>query len=241
MVDTLSNAQLHDVRALNTSLPNDQHSCMSRGSADRHASVVDALNNRKDTSVERVVLRSLTGSLWMLFSALSAVGFNPSLASHYEAETLRSPDIAFRGRNAPVCRPPKQIIITHVSDTDDDFGDLDEDDDESDTGGSFSQASPFKKPKLEKPTPFSAKLILDAEAKHSALIMMRLYMESSFCGSFELWKVETAEAISSGIPKELEPAENQPSDPRSLTRPGAAGGVKDAHAFCITCLKTSDT
>ncbi|KAJ1159923.1 hypothetical protein NDU88_000427, partial [Pleurodeles waltl] len=41
---------------------------------------------------------------------------------------------------------PKQIVISHISDTDDDVGDADEADDASDIWGSQSQASPAKKP-----------------------------------------------------------------------------------------------
>ncbi|KAJ1081259.1 hypothetical protein NDU88_001442 [Pleurodeles waltl] len=58
---------------------------------------------------------------------------------------------------------PQQVVITHISDTDEDIGDIDEDDEDSDAWGSLSQASPHKKPKLESSTPFSAKLILDSE------------------------------------------------------------------------------
>ncbi|KAJ1160824.1 hypothetical protein NDU88_001317 [Pleurodeles waltl] len=44
---------------------------------------------------------------------------------------------------------PKQIVISHISDTDDDIGDADEADDVSDIWGSQSQASPIKKPNLD--------------------------------------------------------------------------------------------
>ncbi|KAJ1151854.1 hypothetical protein NDU88_004633 [Pleurodeles waltl] len=58
---------------------------------------------------------------------------------------------------------PKQIVISHISDTDEDVGDADEADDASDIWGSQSQASPAKKPKLNVSDPFFAKTVLDAD------------------------------------------------------------------------------
>ncbi|KAJ1140836.1 hypothetical protein NDU88_007174 [Pleurodeles waltl] len=40
---------------------------------------------------------------------------------------------------------PKQVVITHISDTDEDIGDLDEDEEDSDAWGSLSQVSSPKK------------------------------------------------------------------------------------------------
>ncbi|KAJ1204872.1 hypothetical protein NDU88_000310 [Pleurodeles waltl] len=59
---------------------------------------------------------------------------------------------------------PKQIVISHISDTDDDVGDTDDGGDDSDMWGSLSQASPPKKPKLDVSNPFSAKIVLDSDA-----------------------------------------------------------------------------
>ncbi|KAJ1166506.1 hypothetical protein NDU88_006906 [Pleurodeles waltl] len=58
---------------------------------------------------------------------------------------------------------PKQIVISHISDTDDDIGDADEADDVSDIWSSQSQASPAKKPKLDVSDLFFAKAVLDAD------------------------------------------------------------------------------
>ncbi|KAJ1184457.1 hypothetical protein NDU88_001263 [Pleurodeles waltl] len=60
---------------------------------------------------------------------------------------------------------PKQIVISHISDTDDDIVDADEVDDVSDIWGSQSQASPTKKPKLDVSDPFFAKTVLDADGR----------------------------------------------------------------------------
>ncbi|KAJ1156872.1 hypothetical protein NDU88_009589 [Pleurodeles waltl] len=72
---------------------------------------------------------------------------------------------------------PKQVIISHISDTDDDVGDMDDLDNDSDVWGSLSQPSPPKKPILEVSTPFSAKIVLDSEGHEQGY---------SVCSSVEL-------------------------------------------------------
>ncbi|KAJ1165902.1 hypothetical protein NDU88_006319 [Pleurodeles waltl] len=58
---------------------------------------------------------------------------------------------------------PKQIVISHISDTDDDIGDADESGDVSDIWGTQSQAFPAKKPKLDVSDQFFVKTVLDAD------------------------------------------------------------------------------
>ncbi|KAJ1144781.1 hypothetical protein NDU88_011076 [Pleurodeles waltl] len=68
-----------------------------------------------------------------------------------------------KSKTKNVISAPKQVVITHISDTDDDVGDMDDLDDDTDLWGSLSQASPPKKPKLEVSDPFSAKIVMDSE------------------------------------------------------------------------------